>query len=154
MRKVRSPSQRGLSEGYRSGLEEANAALLDERKSPYEYETFKIPWEDRKMRKYTPDFLLLKNYIIVETKGRFTSVDRRKHVEIKRQHPALDIRFVFTNSRARLYKGSKTTYGDWCDTHGFKYADTSVPTEWTKEKLNRASKAAVLALKENTNGSK
>jgi len=149
MSKIRGASQRGLAEGYRSGLEASAAADLEERKAAYEYETFKIPWEDRKMRKYTPDFLLLKNYIIVETKGRFTSVDRRKHVEIKGQHPDLDIRFVFTNSRAKLYKGSRTTYGDWCDTHGFKYADKTVPTEWTKEKLNRASKAAVLKLKEN-----
>ena len=42
----------------------------------------------------------------------FTAADRRKHLAIKRQHPKLDIRFVFENSRRKLRKGAKSTYGD------------------------------------------
>lgn len=57
-----------------------------------------------------PDFVLTNN-IIIETKGLFTSPDRRKHVWIKKQHPELDIRFVFTNSKAKLYKGAKIPTG-------------------------------------------
>jgi len=82
-----------------------------------------------KVRHYTPDFILA-NGVIIETKGRFVSNDRRKHVEIKKQHPELDIRFVFQNSRSKIYKGAKSTYGDWCKRHGFLYADKFIPDEW------------------------
>jgi len=92
----------------------------------------KIKWVDLKVRTYTPDFVL-GNGIIIETKGRFVANDRRKHREIQKQHPDLDIRFVFQNSRAKLYKGAKSSYGDWCKKYGFKYADKSIPDDWLKE---------------------
>lgn len=82
---------------------------------------------------YTPDFVLA-NGIIVETKGRFITSDRQKHLMIKEQHPDLDIRFVFSNPNSKLYKGSKTTYADWCDKHGFKWAKEEIPLEWIKER--------------------
>ena len=41
--------------------------------------------------------------------------DRRKHLAIQKQHPELDIRFVFSNAQAKLYKGSKTRYSGWCE---------------------------------------
>lgn len=66
----------------------------------------------------------------METKGVFSAKDRKKHLLIKEQHPELDIRFVFQRSTNALYKGSPTTYGEWCDEHGFKYADTTIPKEW------------------------
>ncbi len=33
----------------------------------------------------------------------------------------------------KLYKGAKSSYGDWCKKHGFKYADKTIPKEWLKE---------------------
>ena len=84
-------------------------------------------------RTYTPDFIL-PNGIIVESKGRFTADDRRKHLAVKAQHPELDIRFVFTNPNSKLATGAKTSYGQWCDKHGYKYAAKLIPTEWLKEK--------------------
>lgn len=123
---------RGIQAGYRSGLEEDTAAYLKKKKVKFTYEKEKIKWVDLKIRTYTPDFVLA-NGIIVETKGRFISVDRRKHKEIKKQFPELDIRFVFANSRAKLYKGAKSSYGDWCKKHGFKYADKVIPDEWLEE---------------------
>lgn len=125
---------RAMQAGYRSGLEELISNSLTEKGVTFEYEKLKIQWLDSKTRTYTPDFLLLKNGIIIESKGRFISSDRRKHKEIKSQYPDLDIRFVFSNSRAKLYKGSKTTYGDWCDKHDFLYADKDIPDSWIKEK--------------------
>ena len=125
---------RAIQAGYRSGLEELISNSLTEKGVTFEYEKLKIQWLDSKTRTYTPDFLLLKNGIIIESKGRFISSDRRKHKEIKSQYPDLDIRFVFSNSRAKLYKGSKTTYGDWCDKHDFLYADKDIPDSWIKEK--------------------
>ena len=130
--KKSSTRRRAIQAGYRSGLEEALSINLTEREVPFEYETMKIKWLDSKMRSYTPDFIL-ENGIIIESKGRFVSADRRKHEEIKKQYPALDLRFVFSNSRAKLYKGAKSTYGDWCDKNGFLYADKEIPLEWTKE---------------------
>jgi hypothetical protein len=53
---------------------------------------------------------------------------------VKQQHPELDIRFVFSNPKAKLYKGSKTTYGKWCEKNGFLYAKETIPIEWIKEK--------------------
>ena len=123
---------KGIQAGYRSGLEEDMAEYLKKLKIKFTYEKEKIKWVDLKIRTYTPDFVL-ENGIIIETKGRFVSVDRRKHKEIKKQFPDLDIRFVFSNSRSRLYKGAKSSYGDWCKKHGFKYADKTIPKEWLKE---------------------
>ena len=128
-----STRQRALKAGYRSGLEEQTAKMLTKKKIKYTYEETKIKWEDFKIRTYTPDFVL-HNGIIVETKGRFTAADRRKHLEIKRQYSnEHDIRFVFSNSRAKLYKGAKSSYGDWCTKNGFLYADKEIPEEWINE---------------------
>ena len=64
----------------------------------------------------------------------FTAADRRKHLAIKKQHPKLDIRFVFENSRRKLRKGAKSTYAEWCIKYGFKYYDSIIPEDWLKEK--------------------
>ena len=124
--------QRALRAVYRSGLEQDTAKFLKERGVKFTYEEFKIKWVDPKTKTYTPDFVL-ENGIIIETKGRFISPDRAKHLAVRDQYPDLDIRFVFTNSKTKLYKGSKTTYGMWCDRYGFKYADRVIPNAWLKE---------------------
>lgn len=121
--------QRAIAAGYRSGLEEDIARELEDKGIAYEYETLSIKYEVNETRKYTPDFKL-PNGIIVESKGRFTSADRKKHLLVQKQHPEYDIRFVFSNSKAKLNKGSKTTYADWCQKHGFQYADKHIPEEW------------------------
>ena len=122
-----------LRHGYRSGLEIKIKDLLVELNIPIKYEAIKIEWEDLMYRTYTPDFVL-PNGIFIETKGRFTAADRRKHVEIKKQHPKLDIRFVFDNSRRKLSKGAKTTYASWCERNKFIYCDRDIPEDWIKEK--------------------
>ena len=119
--------------GYRSGLELKVAQYLDTKKVIFKYEAIKIEWEDLAYRTYTPDFILPNN-IIIEAKGRFVTQDRRKHREIKRQHPQLDIRFVFENSNRKLYKGAKSTYKEWCERHGFLCYDRIIPESWLKEK--------------------
>lgn len=118
---------------YRSGLEDQVAAFLSDKQKEIRYEQLKIEWADFRYRTYTPDFVL-DNGIIVETKGKFDVDDRHKHLEIKKQHPELDIRFVFSNSNAKLYKGSKTTYAEWCEKNGFLWAHRVVPLTWLKER--------------------
>lgn len=123
----------GIKHGYRSGLEEKVSKQLDELSVEYEYEKLKIVYEVHEKRTYTPDFKILSNGIIVETKGRFLGADRKKHLLVKKQHPEIDIRFVFSNSKAKLSKGSSTSYADWCNKNGFKWADKLVPQEWLDE---------------------
>jgi hypothetical protein len=118
-----------LRNGYRSGLEDDIS--VEKRGVSFEYETLKIKWTLLENKTYTPDFIL-PNGIIIESKGRFVAADRKKHLKVKEQHPDLDIRFVFSNSRAKLNKGAKSTYGDWCDKYGFTYADKRIPDEWLK----------------------
>lgn len=99
-----------------------------------DYEGEKIAYTKPLSRhKYTRDFRL-PNGIVVETKGRFLTADRQKHLLIKEQHPDLDLRFVFSRSTERISKTSKTTYADWCRKHGFKFADKDVPDAWLQEK--------------------
>ena len=123
---------RGLKYGYRSGLEETVSEQLERSGVHFTYESMKIRYRVDEVRKYTPDFVL-PNGIIIETKGRFTAADRKKHLLIKEQHPEFDIRFVFSNSRTKLNKGAKSSYGEWCSKHGFLYADKVIPQEWLDE---------------------
>lgn len=120
--------------GYRSGLEESVDSLLKQSGIDGQYEQHKVLYTvPISYHEYTPDFRL-PNGIFVETKGRFVLEDRKKHVLIKQQHPELDIRFVFQNSKNKIRKGSPTTYADWCKKHGFLYADKTIPQEWLNER--------------------
>lgn len=125
---------------YRSGLEQRVSKQLAEAGVDAAYESLVIPYtKPESQHKYTPDFGL-PNGIIVETKGLFDADDRKKHLLVKAQYPHLDIRFVFSNSKAKLYKGSPTTYAAWCLKNGFTYADKLIPTAWLAEKLKRKRK--------------
>ena len=130
---------------YRSGLEKNVAEFLKTKQKKVRYEKLKIEWEDLRYRTYTPDFTL-DNGIIIETKGVFDSEDRRKHLQVQEQHPELDIRFVFTNLYAKLYKGSKTTYAEWCDKNNFLASHRIIPKEWLTEK-GKEIKLSVIRLK-------
>jgi len=116
--------------GYKSGLEKVTADFLKEHKVPVEYEKTKITYTiPARKTFYKPDFKL-PNGIFVETKGRFTAQDRKKHLLIREQYPNLDIRFIFSNPNTKIRKGSKTSYANWCDKNGFQYAKAEIPIEW------------------------
>lgn len=130
-----SAAEVGRKLGFRSGLEARVAEELRRalgRPVAYEEETIRYT-QPAKERRYTADFRL-PNGIIIETKGRFVTADRQKHLMVQEQHPDLDIRFVFSNPNARISKQSQTTYADWCRKNGFQYAKGSVPAEWINEK--------------------
>ncbi len=134
----RTPRRRGLEEGYRSGLEELVSAQLKEAGIDPRFEVEVIRYEQPvKQRRYTPDFPIQpkhrKKRMYIETKGRFTVADRQKHLMIKKCHPDLDVRFVFSRSKDRISKTSKTTYAMWCKKNGFQYADKLIPEEWLDE---------------------
>lgn len=123
---------------YRSGLEDRVIAELEARGIAFSYESLKIPYQ-RKISTYTPD-IVLESGIIIEIKGLFDTEDRSKHLLIKEQHPELDIRFLFQKASAKIRKGSKTSYGDWCEKNGFLYAEGTIPDDWLPPKKKRRVK--------------
>ena len=124
---------RTIAAKYRSGFEERVAKDLEKRSIDYRYECLKIKYvKPARQSTYTPDFIL-PNGIIIEAKGYFEAQDRVKHLTIRDQYPDLDIRFVFQNHGTRLSPKSKTTYGDWCEKHGFLYAQKTIPHDWLSE---------------------
>jgi len=121
------------SNGFRSGLEAKIAQALDAAGVAYTYEDQVIEYlKPAKIARYTPDFVL-ENGIIIEVKGRFLTADRQKHLLVKQQFPDLDIRFVFSRSKERISKKSKTTYAMWCEKHGFIFSDETIPSQWLEE---------------------
>lgn len=121
----------------RSHFEDTISKQLATLKKPEHYEEYQIHYTKPESKHiYTPDFVL-PNGIIIEAKGLFECEDRQKHLFIHEQYPNLDIRFVFQNPKLKLYKGSKTTYGDWADKNGFKYAAKQIPASWFREPMHK-----------------
>src|SRR5882724_5115164 len=82
---------------------------------------------------YTPTFVLSDGKTIIQNKGRFMTLDRQKHLQVKAQHPELDVRFVFSRGKDYISRLKILTYSGWCERNGFKYADKAVPAEWIEE---------------------
>lgn len=139
MKKSYSKNQAGLKWGYRSGLEVGISESLKESDKSFGYETEKLSYiKPATNHTYTPDFVLPKKNggkLYIETKGRWVKVDREKMDFVFQQHPDIDIRFVFQNPNAKLYKGSKTTYAQYCDKKGWLWSKKEIPSEWLDECL-------------------
>lgn len=81
-------------------------------------------------RSYFPDWVLGAGRVI-EAKGIFDREERLKILAVKEAHPGLDVRFVFSNPKSPINKGSKTSYADWCDKHGIPWCKgPHIPEEW------------------------
>lgn len=115
----------------RSTFEDKVGKDLDERNVSYEYEPFSLEYIP-KVKRYTPDYVL-DNGIIIEVKGYLDVSARTKMLLVQKYNPDKDIRFVFQNAKNKINKNSKTTYADWCDKHGFPWAEGKVPEEWLTE---------------------
>ena len=115
------------------GFENKIKAFLQDLGVEYEFETLKLKYTiPASLHTYTPDFIL-PNGIIVETKGRFLSDDRKKHLLIRKEYPHLDIRFVFDKKNNKIAPGSKTTNEQWCEKNNFKYSIGYIPNSWLEE---------------------
>lgn len=119
-----------MSNTYRSKFERKIAKELVSKGAKFDYESERHAYTMVLSRHYLVDFVL-ESGIVIETKGRFTSDDRRKFLCLRAQHPDLDIRLVFMRDNT-LSKKSKTKYTDWCEKNGFKCAVGHVPEEWLK----------------------
>jgi hypothetical protein len=132
-------NQVAIKHGFRSGLEDNVNDMLKEHNKSFSYESEKISYiQPETKHNYTPDFVLNRmdgNKMYIETKGRWVKTDRLKFDLIFQQYPDIDIRFVFQNPNAKLYKGSKTTYAQYCDKKGWLWAKKEIPEDWLKECL-------------------
>lgn len=127
------------NEGYRSKFEASIGASLRERGVDERYEAEVLHYMTPCLwHKYTPDWSL-GNGIVIEAKGRLTAADRKKMIYVKDANPHLDIRFVFQRASNPIRKGSKTTYADWAEKNGFKWAEGDIPTQWIKEKPKKTT---------------
>jgi len=118
---------------FRSGLEQRIADNLTKRKCNFEYEPMSVAYTVD--YKYKPDFVL-DNGVIIEAKGFFRYKDQRKHRAIQKQHPELDVRFVFSNVNSRV-QGSKLTCASWCKKYNFLYSEEIIPHEWTIKNVKK-----------------
>ena len=121
-RKRRKPPQ------FKSGLEVKVSKLIP---NPELYETVKLTYVQE--HTYTPDFPLADGVTFIEAKGYWDAADRAKHLRIKESYPDYRVVFVFANSRNKLNRSSKTTYGDWCNRHGFHFCDIKELPDKIKE---------------------
>ena len=133
----RAASTTKRSSKYRSKFEASVAKNLVDNKIKFSYETINIDYIISSS--YCPD-IIFDNGIICEIKGLFRKEERRKHLAIQAQHPTLDVRFVFQNSKTKLSKAKGSlTYAKWCERHGFLYADKIIPPEWYEHKGKNCS---------------
>jgi Phage endonuclease I len=63
----------------------------------------------------------MENGVHLEAKGKFDYVERRKLLAVLATNPGTVVHMVFMRNQ-KLGKGSKMTYGEWCDKHGIKWS--------------------------------
>ena len=113
---------------FRSKLEKQVGDLLEQIGVVYEYETHKISYVIQ--HHYNPDFIL-PNGIYLEAKGFWDAADRRKILAVVRDNPDIDLRMIFQAPFNKISKKSKTTYAQWCEKHGIKWAAVhAIPIDW------------------------
>ena len=132
----------------RSKFERTIAALLHSKGISYEYEPDQLEYQEplRKNKArcgecgstslirtgwYTPDFKLREGFYI-ETKGRFTAADRRKHLAVREAHPDEKIVMLFMRDN-KIHKRSTTMYSDWCMENDIDFAIGEPKEEWLHE---------------------
>lgn len=129
------PVERGLIK-FRSMFEESIWDAAG-RSAKLAYEPEFIPYIMRGA--YLPDFIILKNGIIVEAKGYLDTASCKKMLAVKRTNPDLDIRFVFQNANGKRNKRAKLKNWEWAEKHGFPWAEGTIPEAWLKEKKPSAT---------------
>lgn len=127
---------------FRSEFEELHykTSVLRGFKPKYEATDEIIPYTIPETKHtYLPDFVYEKivgGKMIVETKGVWKLEDRKKWLYLKRQYPDMDLRIIFQRADNKIKKGSKTSYGDFCNKAGIKWAEKTMPLAWYQEIKN------------------
>jgi predicted nuclease of restriction endonuclease-like RecB superfamily len=117
---------------FKSNFERTVQKLLP-KWTKYEVDTIHFIQPEKK-RTYKPDWKIREN-VYLEAKGKWTREDRQKHLWLREQHPELTIYMLFMKAFNPIYKGSKTTYADFCEEHGIEWADIKmgIPKHWVKK---------------------
>ena len=99
--------------------------LKKQKKIKVSYESEKLPYVIH--GNYIPDFILRGTHktLFIEAKGHFRPEAKRKMVAVKKQHPELDIRFVFYSRKVSDIR--------FAERYGFPYAIGNIPQEWVAE---------------------
>jgi len=121
--------------GLRSLGEVKLAARLAAAKVKFRYESAKLTYTPPQ-RKYIADFEVKTKSgktIYLEYKGIFKGTDRTKMLLVRKENPDVDIRFIFEKPQNKLSRVSKTTYAQWCEKHGFLWAEKEPPIAWLEE---------------------
>lgn len=118
------------------------AQKCDRQRITWDYEPETFPWIPPPA-KYTPDFKITCSngkIFYVEYKGYLRNSDKRKMIEVKKQHPDLDVRFVFESATkpvagAKKRKdGTKLSHKEWAEKQGFRWSEGFIPKEWLRGK--------------------
>ena len=117
---------------YKSGFEER---FQEETKKEFGWE---LPYEaahlkytiPAKNHRYTPDFKI-NDKCFIETKGLWTTADRKKALLIKEQFPDVKILYVLYRNN-KIFRTSSTTYIDWAESKGLKACLFSETGTWKK----------------------
>ncbi len=120
--------------GFRSGYEERIYEQATDKGRELDYEqpgSYLYYTKPAKKSRYLPDFVL-GNGVLVEAKGLLTAEDRAKMLNVKRDNPEADIRFLFQRAGRRITKSKNSmTYEEWADKHGFPCAfGETIPEDW------------------------
>lgn len=137
----------------RSNFEKAVALYLKRHRVSFDYEPYNVGYYSRiasgscatcgskdvhKRRNYRPDFVLA-NGIYLESKGRLTSAERTKILEILNTSQLItrdNYRLLFMGDK-RINKNSDTRYSDWAAKNGIVFHVSpkgEVPKQWLKKK--------------------
>lgn len=139
---ARSKKHKGCT--FASTFEQRLANYFDEQGIAWEYEPIKIPWQPA-VRYYKPDFkvtLPSGEQFYVEAKGFFDGDARSKMIQVKAQHPDVDIRMVFMRGDNVLSRKAKnpTTYTAWAERYGFPCFEIELPKEQKKPSAKRTTR--------------
>lgn len=96
-----------------------------------EYETKDIAYVIKLDKVYRPDFIVTMpdgREVYIEFKGYLRREDEVKLLNVKQQHPEIDLRIVFEKDNKLV--GRKSRYSDWAKKNGFTFAIGEVPKEW------------------------
>lgn len=135
----------------RSQLEQDVAAKLDEMGVAWDYEKYVLTYlkpvrqavckdcegdNVHSVRSYTPDFWLPEYKCYLEVKGKFGQTDRMKMRLVVAQHPAEDIRMVFSrNNLIGRQSRTNTRYIDYAEQYGMPAVVLeNLTLDWLEEK--------------------
>ena len=123
----------GVKHAYKSNWEKQVADILVANGIPVVYEADVIPYTvPQSNHKYKPDFKI-RDGVYIESKGIFDAKDRQKILLLKEQRPDITILMLFQNANQKLYKGGKSSYGDWCTKNGIAWSHKIIKKEWLRE---------------------